>query len=558
VADTGVFAGRIGYYAMIWDGRASNASLTPDDPAFWNGAEHVKIAGIGTNSITVQRGYDPSTGSFSASLASQHPRDSRIAFHVSGAFTGPGTWSFNQSTTSPRDPNRLQFNQVMANWLTEHLQDVYKPDTRTYRAYPGAWDGVLFDSTGYWLSEQEPLTDVNNDLVPDGGILTPGRSAWGEGLDRMFSLTRLGLGPDILLVGGSIPTRGAAYLNGTELEGFPGSSHSSNNWKVYSGALSLYHVWEAEAGATPAHTELYARIGTDQYPSCVQFGQHTAQGHDSDFRFLLGTALLSDGYLSYNNGCYGDYWWDEYSVDLATGEAVSRSADVDSLAAHMGYLGQPLGSAQRLLNPTNGANLMSGGSWDVKTRNNGAGVLTVNGTTVSIQVTSPGTQTNDVALRYSPVSLVGGQEYTLSFLARADNPRMAVDLVRDVGVTFGSPGGAVSLGAVSVTGEWQRYWVDFVAPATTTKASLLLRIGRDSGTVRFDQVGVYQGGSDLFRRDFTNGIVVVNGTWQTQTVSLGGTYRKIRGTQNPGFNDGSTVSSVTLSPHDAIILLRRP
>jgi hypothetical protein len=169
---------------------------------------------------------------------------------------------------------------------------------------------------------------------------------------------------------------------------------------------------------------------------------------------------------------------------------------------------------------------------------------------------APGKATEDVILQYNPVSLVAGQAYTLSFLAKADNGRMALDALRDINAGFGSASGTISLATVSLTSDWQRYYLNFVAPMTTTKASLLLKVGRDGGTVSFDKVGLYQGGSDLFRRDFQNGIVVVNGSSQTQTVNLEAAYKKIRGSQNPLFNDGAQLSSLTLAPYDAVILLR--
>jgi hypothetical protein len=60
----------------------------------------------------------------------------------------------------------------------------------------------------------------------------------------------------------------------------------------------------------------------------------------------------------------------------------------------------------------------------------------------------------------------------------------------------------------------------------------------------------------VYRREFTNGLSLANTTNSVQTLPLGGTYRKIHGTQAPAVNDGSLVSSVTLQPKDGIILLR--
>ena len=69
------------------------------------------------------------------------------------------------------------------------------------------------------------------------------------------------------------------------------------------------------------------------------------------------------------------------------------------------------------------------------------------------------------------------------------------------------------------------------------------------------QAGAFSGG--VWRRDFANGIALVNPIGNaTRTVSLGGTFRKITGTQDPKTNDGSNVTSVTLNAGDGLILLR--
>lgn len=65
----------------------------------------------------------------------------------------------------------------------------------------------------------------------------------------------------------------------------------------------------------------------------------------------------------------------------------------------------------------------------------------------------------------------------------------------------------------------------------------------------------YQNG--VYRRDFEHGIVLVNPKGNgPRRVTLGGTYRKIRGTQVPSVNNGASVTYVDLSDRDGIILLR--
>lgn len=62
----------------------------------------------------------------------------------------------------------------------------------------------------------------------------------------------------------------------------------------------------------------------------------------------------------------------------------------------------------------------------------------------------------------------------------------------------------------------------------------------------------------VWRRDFQNGIVLVNPSGNSMTVNLNGTYRKILGSIDPKFNDGSVVTKITLPPQSGIILLTMP
>jgi hypothetical protein len=81
-------------------------------------------------------------------------------------------------------------------------------------------------------------------------------------------------------------------------------------------------------------------------------------------------------------------------------------------------------------------------------------------------------------------------------------------------------------------------------------------LGHPSATAQgARQTGPWKQG--VWRRDFDDGIVLVNPKGNgAQTVSLGGTFTKLKGTQDPSVNDGSTVTSVTLTDRDGIILKR--
>ena len=60
----------------------------------------------------------------------------------------------------------------------------------------------------------------------------------------------------------------------------------------------------------------------------------------------------------------------------------------------------------------------------------------------------------------------------------------------------------------------------------------------------------------VWRRDFENGIALVNTTGVTQTVSLHEEFWKIAGKQDKVHNDGSLITTVSLSPYDGIVLTR--
>jgi hypothetical protein len=60
----------------------------------------------------------------------------------------------------------------------------------------------------------------------------------------------------------------------------------------------------------------------------------------------------------------------------------------------------------------------------------------------------------------------------------------------------------------------------------------------------------------LWRRDFANGIVVVNSTDQTQNYAFTDeTFTKLSGTQDPIVNNGSRVNLVSIAAKDAVILM---
>ncbi|HWH15413.1 MAG TPA: hypothetical protein VNT51_11765 [Miltoncostaeaceae bacterium] len=76
------------------------------------------------------------------------------------------------------------------------------------------------------------------------------------------------------------------------------------------------------------------------------------------------------------------------------------------------------------------------------------------------------------------------------------------------------------------------------------------------GTKTYTGQGMLPGGA--YRRDFANGIAIVNPTSGAVTVTPGNAYRRLAGTQQPQINSGAAVpagSTVTIPARDGIILL---
>lgn len=61
----------------------------------------------------------------------------------------------------------------------------------------------------------------------------------------------------------------------------------------------------------------------------------------------------------------------------------------------------------------------------------------------------------------------------------------------------------------------------------------------------------------LWRRDFEQGVVLLNSSSETKTVKFDEGFEKINGTQDPSVNDGSIIGSVKVPPNDGLILLGR-
>jgi hypothetical protein len=141
------------------------------------------------------------------------------------------------------------------------------------------------------------------------------------------------------------------------------------------------------------------------------------------------------------------------------------------------------------------------------------------------------------------ISAVANQAYSATFWARASQPRtITVSL------------GTLTATRITLTTDWRRYQVTLVPPAGGT-AGLQFFLAEATGDVWFDDVHFQAGVSNLYRRDFQNGIVLVNPAGTAMTAPLERDFRRILGTRDLATNNGATVTQVTVGASDALFLI---
>jgi hypothetical protein len=83
--------------------------------------------------------------------------------------------------------------------------------------------------------------------------------------------------------------------------------------------------------------------------------------------------------------------------------------------------------------------------------------------------------------------------------------------------------------------EWNEYTVSFEANASVNDARVQFLVGVVTGTVWLDQVSLNLHPPDVFQREYTNGLILLNGSRQVQIVELDTGYQRLFGTQAPRY-----------------------
>jgi hypothetical protein len=87
--------------------------------------------------------------------------------------------------------------------------------------------------------------------------------------------------------------------------------------------------------------------------------------------------------------------------------------------------------------------------------------------------------------------------------------------------------------SVRLTTQWQAVKLTFEATTSAQDARIQFLCGGVAGQVWIDQVSLKIRGEEIYRRDFQNGLAILNGTRLRQTVDVGEGYARLKGQQAP-------------------------
>ena len=315
----------VGLCALGEDGR-------PD----WSRAEQLQLLAtdLDAGTITVGRGAFGTTPlAFEAGRA-------YVAAHVGEGPWGPQDnrqllWSYNYSTTCPKDAAGRDCSQV---WI-DHLAELFGPGGKL-QEFDGLEFDVLWDEP-FELPVYNPLgearkIDVDADGVGENGVVG-GANVFGYGVTDFLTRLRARLGDQrLILADGTHPNQQHAIgpLNGIESESFP--ENSDTELVGWSDGVNRHRYW-AEHGHTPAFQYIAHKFvlppedGREMPPSV-----HVAP--PNIHRAILAAACLTGAAVAVNG-----------FPPAEPGETVGMWDELRGGELHqLGWLGQPVGPAERL------------------------------------------------------------------------------------------------------------------------------------------------------------------------------------------------------------------
>jgi hypothetical protein len=439
----------------------------------------------------------------------------------------------------------------------------------------GIWDGLFIDNLftrmnphipNAWNAEKIDF-DINRNGRRDE---TPAmlNEMYRTAAARLMAGLREGVGNRALVIGNAGPlpeTRLAPFVNGYVFEGYSGAwdgfadgsgRPSEPAWRR---AFDDYGVMDSQC--LSPRLNVVEACGRQDSLAVPDHGASRIMDEDiRRNRFALGTTLLRDAFYEYDltDARSSIAWFDEFAVDP---DGVARES-----ATGRGYLGRALGPARDLAGPGRAIWRQDFEGSIQQGLFEGWGTVRLSGSTAEViqgirsLVVEQDQRRSDASSGWvSPgLQLRKGVPYLFSVTWKA---LTTLDFQPVMEISGGTDKSRASLPA-RFAGETGRVSYPFTALADGTyRVSLFFS---SVGRMAFDDVVVTEGGAGPWKRDFENGIVVVNPlrvAARLDLAQLSGDVRrtgvrKIRGSQAPDVNSGAPLTDVlVLGPFDAIVLL---
>ena len=400
-------------------------------------------------------------------------------------------------------------------------------------------DGLFFDSFGTTMPQ--PFTDCYGNVAQidsngDGIADDPAalNAAWRAGEYAVVSAFR-SLAPGAYVSGHVLESPAQAQsltaFNGTSIEFYTQSVREGQS--SFGQLWDLYQAWNSQAVAPTVPMVQACPPNQLSYgygyfplkamlPSTVAF----AQGFYPNMRFGLALTLMGEGFFGFDFGDEGPpvtWWYDEYDFKVGTPigpPAQVGAAQTANLVTNSGFE-----------NGLTGWRLILNNDGQAKATASVDSAIAADGlSSAHIAINSPGTVNWHIDLEQDNLPLAAGTEYRVQFWARADSPRT---------ITVFTQGGAPSYpnyglsAQIAIGTSWSLHSASFVAAATANDGRLEFWVGDAAGSVWLDDVQLSQQTAPVYRRDFTNGIVLLNGAATPQTVALEPGLQRFTGKQAP-------------------------
>jgi Carbohydrate binding domain/Hypothetical glycosyl hydrolase family 15 len=414
------------------------------------------------------------------------------------------------------------------------------------------WDGIFIDVYCDGIGWMETASDSIDFVRAGYASAAAFETGWKAGTDTLADRLRQLAGSTQVLVGNCASGTKYVPFNGWMRENFPfqqGGTWYSNMFNDPGG-----YFGDEQHFRTPRHNYIFsavAGVNTPYDPTNTR-----------KVRFGLASAAMGSGYHAFGPSNritlpsnYHLWWYDEYAVDLSTGMAATDRA-------HTGWLGQALAPYYQMIWAGSGPDAVTNAGFETDVTT-GWTMFTAIGSTVSADATSPavGAESAHItvpaagsvpwATAFATVGTITVQPlqvFSATFWARASRPRNIV-----IAAAKTTSGEFTSV-TQAITTDWKQYQVAMNTNQTGPSRLAFYLAGED-GDVWLDDCHFHNGATTIYRRDFQNGIVLLNPSGSALTLPLERSFRRISGIADPVVNNGSTVSQVTIQPSDALFLI---